>query len=543
MLLQIDYTEEELCRGELAMLKVLLVDDEMFVRMGLRSLIDWESLGYEVCGEAENGEEAYAEIERLDPDLVITDIRMPVLDGLGLIRRAAEELLSPPSFVIISGYHDFHYAQKALRYGVQDYLLKPVDDEEMEDTLKKLAAKLSMRRLSRKKGEALSSGASSALEMLIRGSVRQEDAPQVASVLGMEKASRFTYAIIGMQKTPESAEEKESLAGRLASSVRSVLGGTAGELPIVEQPPGLYGLLIDASRLEASGRTLEDFLYLLQRELTRSAGLPVVLYAGRTVDRITEVEASYRTACEALLYQYAEDGRPVIAYESVQGTPLSYFDIEPRLYAQLLEHLEENRLEACLRTLDEMLGQFKTKRLAPSAVAGSVTRCVIDIVNVIWGMDGEENSLRTLPGMMEWQDRQGGLGVLRERFAAFLTEASDYISRLRKEQTKGGIEKIRKFIEAHYMENISLKTIAAKFFMNPVYLGQLFRKTYGVYFNDFLLGIRVGEAKKLLRQTDLRMYEVADKVGFQNADYFVTQFEKLEGVTPTEYRNKLIGKA
>ncbi|WP_426451878.1 response regulator transcription factor [Paenibacillus sp. S-38] len=525
------------------MLKVLLVDDEMFVRMGLRSLIDWGALGYEVCGEAENGEEAFAEIGRLDPDLVITDIRMPVLDGLGLIGRASEELSSPPSFVIISGYHDFHYAQKALRYGVQDYLLKPVDDEEMQDTLRKLAGKLSMRRLSRKKGEALSSGASSALEMLIRGSVSPEDAPQVAAVLGMEQASRFTYVIIGISNPDGKAEEGGALPAKLVSSVRSVLGGASAELPMVEQPPGQYGFLVDASLLAAAGRTLEEFLHLLQRELTRSARLHAVLFAGRTVDRITDVEISYRAACEALSYKYAEDGRPVIAYESVQGTPLSYFDIEPRLYAELLEHLEENRLEACLRTVDEMVLQFRTKRLAPSAVAGSVTRCVIDIVNVVRGMEGDENTLSTLQGMMEAQGRQGGLQELRDQLAAFLTEASDYIGRLRKEQMKGGIEKIRKFIECHYMENISLKSIAAKFFMNPVYLGQLFRKTYGVYFNDFLLGIRVGEAKKLLRQTDLRMYEVADKVGFQNADYFVTQFEKLEGVTPTEYRNKLIGKA
>ncbi|MCZ8522459.1 MULTISPECIES: response regulator transcription factor [Paenibacillus] len=528
------------------MLKVLLVDDEMFVRMGLRSLIDWEGLGYEVCGEAENGEEAHAEIRRLDPDLVITDIRMPVLDGLGLIRTVTEEQASPPSFVIISGYHDFHYAQKALRYGVQDYLLKPVDDEEMQDTLKKLAGRLSLRRLSRSYVDPPAEGFSAALDLLIHGNVRPEDAFGVSAVLGMEQSSQFTYIMLTVQTDPAGGAEPPaagSLPRRLAPVVKRRLGGESGELPMVEGQPGVYGLLLDHARLEGSGEPLYRFLSLLHRELSLAACGPVSLYAGRTVERISDVPLSYRTAHEAYAYKFAEDGQPVIAYEHVQGTPLSYFDIDPVLYSQLVDQLEENRLDACLRTLDDMILQFKTKRLAPSAVANSVTRCVIDIVNVIRGMEGDENSLATLQNLMEWQGRESGLSALREHFAAFLTEASACIGRLRKEQAKGGIEKIRKFIESHYMENISLKSIAARFYMNPVYLGQLFRKTYGAYFNDYLLGIRIGEAKRLLRQTDLRMYEVADKVGFQNADYFVTQFEKLEGVTPTEYRNKLIGKA
>jgi Response regulator containing CheY-like receiver domain and AraC-type DNA-binding domain len=144
--------------------------------------------------------------------------------------------------------------------------------------------------------------------------------------------------------------------------------------------------------------------------------------------------------------------------------------------------------------------------------------------------------------MMNGQSGFSRLHELKGLFTEFLHEAAAYLAELRNEQSKGGIERIKKYIEANYTENISLKSIAGKFYMNSVYLGQLFRKTYGIYFNDFLLQIRIGEAKKLLRQTDLRMYEIAEKVGFQNADYFVTQFEKLEKVTPTDYRNKLLGK-
>ncbi|MNE88960.1 Bifunctional transcriptional activator/DNA repair enzyme AdaA [compost metagenome] len=101
---------------------------------------------------------------------------------------------------------------------------------------------------------------------------------------------------------------------------------------------------------------------------------------------------------------------------------------------------------------------------------------------------------------------------------------------------------MKKYIDTHYKENIYLKGIAAEFHMNPVYLGQLFRKSYGIYFNEYLLSLRIEEAKRLLRQTKKRMYEIAELVGFQNADYFATQFEKLENMTPTDYRNMRIEK-
>ncbi|MCL6431580.1 MAG: helix-turn-helix domain-containing protein, partial [Anaerolineae bacterium] len=121
------------------------------------------------------------------------------------------------------------------------------------------------------------------------------------------------------------------------------------------------------------------------------------------------------------------------------------------------------------------------------------------------------------------------LAGLKERFLSFVEESAELAARLRRSSAKGDIVKIKSFIESHYNEDISLKSIAARFYMNPVYLGQLFKKTYGIYFNDYLLQIRIDHAKRLLRQTEMRVYEIARSVGFDNADYFVCKFEKVEG--------------
>ena len=119
--------------------KVILVDDEMYFRKGLRNLINWEDCGFQVVGEAANGEDALKLIHEVNPDLIITDIRMPVLDGIGLIKQAIEIEAIQSKFIIISGHSDFIYAQQALRYGVHDFVLKPIDQDEIEQTLRSLS--------------------------------------------------------------------------------------------------------------------------------------------------------------------------------------------------------------------------------------------------------------------------------------------------------------------------------------------------------------------------------------------------------------------
>ncbi|MBW7459667.1 response regulator, partial [Paenibacillus sepulcri] len=149
------------------MYSVILVDDEVFTRKGLMKLIDWEACGFQVVDEADNGEDALELIRRLRPDLVITDIRMPVLDGMELIRRIVEENEASPVFIIISGYDDFKYAQQAVRYGVHDFIVKPIDEHEFSDALRKLNDRLGRLREERVRHDRLLSGAM--IESLILG--------------------------------------------------------------------------------------------------------------------------------------------------------------------------------------------------------------------------------------------------------------------------------------------------------------------------------------------------------------------------------------
>lgn len=512
------------------MLKVLLVDDEVFVRKGLLELIPWEQLNYTIAGEAENGREALQLMERLQPDLVITDIRMPIVDGLDLIRNVKERNEWDPAFIIISGYHDFKYAQQAIRYGVHDYILKPVDEEEMVATLRKLAHALSAKPMTLLTQEDYTN------HHILETLVQEEDAERAeryAAALGLEGASGLLYVLIHIH----AATSGKQIGMKQMQETLQSIGYTA--VPVMEQHPGELGILLRLDWLNQYGGHPMQALERLRDELSRRLGQPVSLYAGEGVDCPAKLRHSYSGAMEAAKHKYAEN-RGVILFEQIKDKPLYVFDMSQELCNELIMHVEEGNREEYRAAALSMFRLFQEQRFAPQAVASSLSRCITGINSAVMEMGGGDGQLRCLKDLAERDHLNWNLRLLQEHFLGAIEEADVCIAQLRKEQMKGDIHRIKKYIDAHYCDNISLKGIAAKFYMNAVYLGRLFRKSYGMYFNEYVLALRVQEAKKLLRQTDLRMYEIAARVGFQNADYFVTQFEKLEQLTPTEYRNKLM---
>ncbi|MGN7761382.1 response regulator transcription factor [Paenibacillus sp. 22594] len=517
------------------MFKVLLVDDEVYVRKGLLELIQWESLKFSIVGEADNGAEALDMIKQLEPDLVITDIRMPTLDGLDLIRTVNEHAGLDLIFIIISGFHDFKYAQQALRYGVHDYILKPIDEEEMTATLRKLSYAMGRKRIATLNNDDLTTSA--IMEALVQESLQAEDAEPFAAALGLEGENGFLYTMIEIHS---GQQDKQITMKQFQEALYSLEEGGTG-IPVLEQQPGTFGMLLCMDRIKGGRGGLTLHLERLRAALSERLNTGLSLYVGDPVDTLIHVHRSYSEANEAARHKYAEN-TGVITYSHVIDKPLYVFDMSPALASKLIIQLEEGNKNDYQQTVNSMFRLFHEQRFTPLAVTGSLIRCMTGIIGVIKEMDGNDEEILRLKQLAERGHWHWSLQMLEEHFMQAVQEAAEYIARLRKVHCLGGIKPIKRYIDTHFRENISLKSIAAEFYMNAVYLGRLFRKTYGIYFNEYLLELRIQEAKRLLRQSDLRMYEIAGKVGFQNADYFVTQFEKLEQISPSEYRNMLIEK-
>ncbi|QOS79132.1 response regulator [Paenibacillus sp. JNUCC31] len=518
------------------MLKVLLVDDEMYVRKGMHELINWDELHMEIIGEAENGLEALNMVECLQPDVVITDIRMPILDGLELIRAVEKLPHLEPVFIIISGYHDFKYAQQAIKYGVHDYILKPIDDEEMTATLQKSAQMICNKRKHILLAEE--QACSIMLVDIIKGQVRKEDEHRYAEVLGINRKSSLLMALIELQ----TGLDKRKVTIEQLREALHALEDDYSTMFVIEQQRGRFRLLLLWNEHEYDGENpvLRDKLLGIHLALSDRLKLDIGLYAGTLVKELGDVPQSNQEAEEAARHKFAEEGG-VVQYAEIRDKPLYVFNVYQDEVDQLILSLEEGNRPAYHKIVEDKFKLFQVNRFSPQAVTGSLMRSITGILAVAKEMGGNDEGLQQLKELAQQSHEGWNLRLLKDAFLIALEEAENYISLLRSEQSKGDIHKIKRYIDAHYTENISLKSIAALFYMNPVYLGRLFRKSYNFYFNEYLLSLRIQEAKKLLRQTDLRMYEVAARVGFQNADYFVTQFEKLVKFSPTEYRNRIKG--
>lgn len=518
------------------MYKVLIVDDEIFVRKGLITIMQASMQPFEVCGEAENGEQALALIAELFPELVIVDIRMPVLDGLELIRRVNTEQEHPPLFIILSGYADFSYAQQALSYNVSEYILKPVDEQELNAALKKIAHTLNQKQLLAITRERPL--VETVIESLLQTVPADPVMERIAYALELPLSCSYTYVIAEIQDA-RSPGEIDYLPA-LKTALERYFPQKLPTLLIHVRANNQYGMILPESWMDelaaSDWRSYADLLATLNRELAAT----LVLFVGNPVSQLKQVAESAASAEKCLNYRFAVGKKGLIRADEVLALPLYYFDIEEELHGKLVYEVEANNPNGYNAVVDAIFAIFEERCFAPGAVANTIRRSMIAIINIIRQLEGDENRLPGTAELLQWQTKYRNLTQLKQVFLQFVSEAADYITKKRGDKSQGIIDKIKKYIDGHYRENIYLKGIAADFEMNPIYLGQLFRKTYGVYFNEYVLALRIEEAKRLLRQTKKRMYEIAEQVGFQNADYFATQFEKRENMTPTDYRNRMI---
>ncbi|MFC0472082.1 response regulator [Halalkalibacter kiskunsagensis] len=517
--------------------KVVLVDDEHFVRKGVISLIDWEDCGFQVSAEADNGEDALEVIDNTKPDLVITDIRMPVLDGLELIRQLVEEKKSSAKFIILSGYNDFSYAQKAVRYGVCDFILKPLEKEELETTLKQLSTTLHEEKKLKEHNQKLI--ITNMFEDVLSGNITEHQ-KELSNFFQLERVKRMYYIIVEVNtcSTYHSDLKKVDVIKEYISDAIFEISNEKS-IMIRDHELNRYGVFVTDQHLEKFANHIAGFVNELQTTLQHMLNKVVSIYVGQAVEHINDLNTSFETATKTMEYRYTQLENEPIIYDMVKDQTIIHSEITDEVFISLMEAIEENDSSNMRKKIDLMFEEFQEKLFAPESIQTTIKRCVHGVMKAIRSMEGNEQQLTKLQPILNLNNSSLTLLQLKELLIEFVEEASGYIFKLRKQNVKSDIHKIKNYIEQHYHKNISLKSIAHTFFMNPVYMGQLFKKTYGVYFKDFLLQIRVNESKKLLRQTNLRVYEIAEKVGFRSADYFVTQFEKMENMTPTDYRKSL----
>jgi two-component system response regulator YesN len=508
--------------------KVLLIDDEPSALEGLQLWIDWRELGFEVCGTCGNGREGLQLMKQLEPDLVITDVNMPLMNGLEMIEAWQRQDAGRPKFVILSGYSEFEYARTAISCGISHYLLKPVFPEEAAEELREIHQELEQEANRRMIHEIASE---EEVATLIRGLLYgKKGDPALQDLLnalpGFQGMGAWNLCLI--QTVPELYAE---LRGRTASLLAAYPA-----MVMTDLEAGVLGIVYGIPADGREGGGIEQVLDILRQEY---CGGPLYMALGAPETSLLCIAECYSRAKEALLhFFYAPESAGVLAYREIQGKPFSYHYDHIRLMDALLDSV--NLLDAAgyRQALEEAGRSFREQQVAPEVVRKFVIHLMYRIFEFVPGAEaggGDQGPAGF--GIPEIQQAMIPLKGLLSRLLSCGEMAIDLLVREQNHKSHGIVQEINRYIGEHYQESLSIQKLAEVFFLHPVYLGQLLIKKNGMTFNEQLHHLRIQAAAVLLRESKLKLSEIAERVGYANYGQFLKRFEKEMHMGPNEFRH------
>ena len=522
--------------------KVLLVDDEPLILQGLKILIDWEQEGYEVVSLCSNGREALDYIKKNQVDLIVADIQMPEMTGLELLKTIRTENISDAFFIILTGFKDFSYIQTAMRYECMDYILKPVEKQELLRVVRKISKACDERTEDERSREDMEQAYMARnLMAVLFGKSDKKNIDYVESHMQIQGAIRYVeIEMADYAGDGEELEESEmrSYQRKVFASCRDYLKDEKNHCIFdVSRDEKSYdiGLIYCDYFAKKRDVTMLTFFENMQKAIKTETGFSTNVFVGKPVYKLEGISKSYSSACVMKSLEAFRAKRQIYFYDEETANEESSVIILKDDLDLLISGIEENDHEIIEKTVDCLFEKLnggmteETRRL-------NINYLLFRLIHKATELDDELNQEEILRFIAEHSFDEGILRGSKEHMNKFCLEYADYLLQLRKNASSGVLLEIEKEISAHYMENLSLRDLGKKYFINSSYLGQMFQKKYNQSFRDYLTRYRIETAKQMLINSDERIADIAEKVGYKDTDYFLKKFIELNGCTPSKYR-------
>ncbi|MEZ0537064.1 response regulator [Caldicellulosiruptoraceae bacterium PP1] len=497
------------------MFKVFLVEDEMFMREGLKNIIDWEGYGFKIIGEAEDGQEALNFLIKEQVDLLLTDIKIPIINGLELIKRVKENIYPAPEIIVISGFADFEYARTALRYGVSNYLLKPVEEEELIDTLLKIKSKL------KKKSINIESNTFQSEKL-------KED---IKNRILSNNINLYDGYYLGIIYLKDILKWLNNFPDEKIDNILQQVDYTLLNLGI----KNIYYLTENEGKYFILSKEKQHFEKVLEVLINKLNFLnEIVIALSNSFNDIEDIDNAIYESLYSLNFATFYKNLGIIEYSYISN------NIKDALYSKeydkrIIEAIESEDAENQITNIiNDMLDSIKTNKISFDLVKAYINYIVISISTYFNKLGFYiENEIESFS---KKQFYFTNIDMVNEGLREVLINISKKLKQWNIKNNKGILLELERYIRENYNKNLTLKNVAQKHFIHPAYLGQLFKKHYGMYFNSYLQKIRIEEAKKFLKTTDMKLYEISQKVGYNDTDYFIQCFTKYCNMTPNQYR-------
>jgi len=515
------------------MMKVFLVDDEIAIRENLRNSFPWEDKGYQLVGEAPDGEMALPMLRDLNADILLTDIRMPFMDGIKLCEEV-QRTMPWVERIILSGYDDFSYAQKAISLGVREYLLKPITAEELEAALGRVSRQIEEKRKERENltalRERLTSGNQFLRDKLLaslftdEGNTEDDDA-LLSQMRGLGiNLTAPCYTVIDISFD---ADGQERLSCRNALFSLAEMSG--GGVFVCSAPKGARALVLGDNPVDTEERAY-SFANSVMHQPELSEKKRLVISVGETVTDFHEIRQSMKGARHARHVQSPEtkEERKIISINESSGEQqlLSETDLSP-----LFERLQY----ASAGSIESILTEYSEK-MDPTLALGYLRVAALMAAQRII-QDAGGNPRDELPNTQidEALHVEGEEGF--RQLAVLLRTAIAYRDQNRSGYGDSSISKARAYLAQHFSDpNLMLQDVADEVHLSQSHFSTVFAQETGLTFTQYLTALRIGKAKELLEATEMKSAQVAMEVGYNDSHYFSYLFKKNTGMTPGEYR-------
>lgn len=530
------------------LLKVLIVDDEPILRKGIAELIDWEAEGFVIAGEAADGNKAVLLLKESSYDLIISDIKMPGMDGMEFIAFVRENGLSGARFLFLSGYYDFQYARTAIQYGCCDYILKPVQKEELLSCIRRIREEYLRNADNRKMIQTYEKAfLERHLLALVWGKYDDEDLRYVSDKLRFSEHNRYVHcemALFDKGFSVLSGERRRGWQRRLYHCACALLEQYKDYVIYnLMKHTECYniGIIYCSFMSEEKGLTETEWLEWLRDELSERTGYRVIAYMGGETADIRLIGNSYR---EAILIRALQHYSMEAARISKQGETIVRKRSDKIFRArsdELLCAIEVNDVFQIREKAGDFYKDVVDCEMAPEAISRNVQYLMHGLLKLAYDQDAEIDQEEIMQYMRETVFSSEVNWEKKQKFQQFSLVYADFLTQLRKNVGKGVLKQIEEEVETAYAQNLTLKSMGEKYFVNSVYLGQLFKKQYNCSFKEYLNHIRLQKAAEKLLNSDKKVSQIAEEVGYKSIDYFINKFVENYNMTPLRFRKQKNG--
>ncbi|WP_053373152.1 response regulator transcription factor [Paenibacillus sp. FJAT-27812] len=536
------------------MYRVMIVDDEAVVRNGLKNTINWSEHGFELIGDYANGREAWDAVEMYRPELVISDISMPFMDGLelaGLISAQFPYI----KMIILTGYDEFEYAQQAIRLKISDFILKPITAQEIRLLLDRIRAEMDEEKKRREDLSRLNSQLEQSLpllkerflERLVAVGLKESEVTERFAYFNLPPVSPLYVVMVvdiddfGNRELHSYEHDSEFL--RFAAF--DIFQETLEEDHVLtfrtreeRMVAIIFGQDNESLLYELVFSLAEEVRYHVEKYLS----FTVTIGVGRASANVEQLPISYKSALSVLDYRFLLGKNRVLSIMDIEGKPTNVMPLSLEWDRKLATAVKTGAIQEAHQLIETGVAELKAALVPVEACMLQMQKVVLSLMNSIQelAIQQQEPSIeqqiklmnvfrfKTLDEIEVW---------LKEVVSAVISTITDNRNYLTNMQIHRAVE----YIDTNYAnEKMSLQDLCRHVLMSTSYFSLVFKQHTGETFIEYLTGVRVAKAKELLHNSNLKLYEIAEQVGYKDPNYFSILFKKHSGITPKDYRDKQI---